>query len=117
MKHRSALVGTVIYRGKLDQPVDNATEEEILEELAAIGLTEERIERIFVNMERNEVYFQAHQWELFERYPDKLLLIHSGGVVETFDEICELTRRREELDQDAADGAIRRRQRKGIWVL
>lgn len=117
MKHRGILVGTVIYPGVREQPADRATEEEILEELTAIGLDEERLERMFVNAECNEAYFRAHQWELFDRYPDKILLIHSGGTVEAFDDICTLSRRREELDQDAADGAIRRRQGKGVWIL
>ena len=117
MKHRSALVGTVIYRGKLDQPVDTATQEELLEELAAIGLDEERLERIFVNAERNRKFFRAHQWELFECYPGKILLIHSGGIVEAFDDIYQLADRYHALDRIARDGAISRQQGKGILVL
>ena len=117
MTHRPDRVGTAIFSGDREETVDTATEEEILAELAANGFDLERIERGFVSAERNDEYFRAHQWELFERYPDRMLLIHSGGIVEPFDDMHEIARRYRELDQPIRDGAITRRQYKGILIL
>ena len=119
MTRRYALLPSLILIEGPPLECAPATQEEILAELAAAGFTEERLERIFVNTERNDEYFRAHETELFDQYPDKALLIHSGGIVEAFDDIAELSRRRDELGQDAADGAIRRKCRHHTvnWIM
>ena len=93
------------------------TTREQTEELAALGIDLERLERAFIRAERNDEYFRAHQWELFDLFRDKIVLVHSGGIVETFDDTYEMARRFRDLDQDVAEGAITRRFREGIWIL
>ncbi len=117
MEHRSELVGTVSFSSDREETVGTVTEEEILEELAENGFDLERLERGFVNAERNDEYFRVHQWELFERYPDQILLIHSGGVVEPFDDIHKMADRWRELDEPIRDAAITRQQQQGILIL
>lgn len=93
------------------------TTREQTEDLAALGIDLERLERGFVEAERNDEYFRAHQWDLFERYPDQILLIHSGGVVEPFDDIHKMADRWRELDEPIRDAAITRQQQQGILIL
>ena len=47
--------------------------------------------------ERNTRYLIEHEQEFYERYPEKWVLIHSGGQVEAFDDLRVLEQRRREL--------------------
>lgn len=47
--------------------------------------------------ERNTKYLIEHEQEFYELYPEKWVLIHSGGTVEAFDDLRVLERRRREL--------------------
>lgn len=46
---------------------------------------------------RNFDYFAEHAASLFAEHPDEWLLIHSGGEVETFDNLGKLFERRSKL--------------------
>ena len=66
---------------------------------------------------RNHDYFNEHAKELFERYPDRWLLIHSGGEVSAFNDLTALIRERNALDDVKRGGAIIERRRAGAWIL
>ena len=120
MRRQSAQVGVVIYPKRREEPEEQLTQEEILADLAANGFTEERLERIFVDTEHNAEYFRTHEKELFEQHPDKVLLIHSGGIVEGFKDRRQASDRKRGLNQDIRDGAIIRQriqQTEGVWIL
>ena len=81
------------------------------------GLDPEAVDRRMREAQRNHDYFMAHYKELFERYPDHWLLIHSGEEVVPFDDLVELINLLETFDPVKRGGAIIERQRKGVWVL
>ncbi|MDE2744362.1 MAG: hypothetical protein OXI41_00060 [Chloroflexota bacterium] len=110
MQGQTAQVGVVMRCGARQEAVEQLTQEEILADLAANGFTEERLQRIFEESDRNDEFFRAHEEELFAQHPDKILIIHSGGIVETFENATESSKRYHELDLSIRDGAIIRRQ-------
>ena len=67
--------------------------------------------------ERNNDYFLAHSDELFKQYPDKWILVHSGGVVEAFDDFLGLYNRRKQLDRVTSAGSMHYIRRPGVWLL
>ena len=66
---------------------------------------------------RNHDYFNEHAQELFERYPDQWLLIHSGGEVAPFDDLAKLIDERNTLSEVQRGGSIIERRRVGVWIL
>lgn len=81
------------------------------------GLDSAEIDRKMKEARRNDDFFVAHSAELFEQHPDQWILIHSGGVVETFDEFLQLHNRRRELDPAVAAGSMHYIRRPGVWLL
>ena len=81
------------------------------------GLDPEAVDRRMREAQRNRDYFRARSKELFERYPDHWLLIHSGGEVVPFDDLVELMTLRDTFDEVTRGGAIIERRRTGVWVL
>ena len=81
------------------------------------GLDPEAVDRRMREAQRNHDYFMAHYKELFERYPDHWLLIHSGGEVVPFDDLVALMTLRDTFDELTRRGSIIERRRTGVWVL
>lgn len=86
------------------------TEEEVLADWEAAGFSKERRRRMRSNDERNRKFLERHEQELFECFADKTLLIHSGNVVEVFDDYDQAANRLCELDPVAGDSAMIRQR-------
>lgn len=117
MRDQTAQICVVVRHGERRQAAEQLTQEEILADLAANGFTEERLQRIFEESARNDEFFRAHEEELFNQHPGKILIIHSGGVVEVFDNAEESSQRYHGLNQSTRDGAIVRRQYRNAGYL
>ena len=57
----------------------------------------EQMRAIWEEGDRNTRYLVEHEQEFYELYPEKWVLIHSGGTVEAFDDLRVLEQRRREL--------------------
>lgn len=66
---------------------------------------------------RNFDYFTEHSAALFAEHPDEWLLIHSGGAVETFDNLGKLFERRSQLASVQRKAAMIERRKVAAWIL
>ena len=110
MSSSTSFVGGVFLTHPRDPTRRPLTEEEVLAAWEAEGLPKERRRRMRANDQRNKKFLEQHEQELFECFADKTLLIHSGNVVEVFDDYDQAANRKCELDQEASDSAMIRQR-------
>ena len=80
-------------------------------------LSEDERRAMWDEHERNLDHFLQSAETLFDEHPDQWLLIHSGGQVETFDDLVAMFDRLNTFDKVTRGAALHQRRRTGLWIL